>query len=119
MNNASLVGIGYTQTLRPGEEGPSITMTTTLIPIYISTLFVVFYGRNESDPLCPCGWEEYQCRWSQTRSWIGVGGIRRTLLPLQNTAGITYESDLNLSTVSGEMLQSSGNLLSSHYGHNS
>lgn len=45
--------------------------------------------------------------------------MRRTLLPLQNTAGITYESDLNLSMVSEEMPQSSGNLLSSHYGHNS
>lgn len=29
VNNASLVGIGYTQTLRPGEEGPSVTSTRT------------------------------------------------------------------------------------------
>lgn len=28
VNNASLVGIGYTQTLRPGKEGPPITLIT-------------------------------------------------------------------------------------------
>lgn len=28
VNNASLVGIGYTQTLRPGKEDPSLTLIT-------------------------------------------------------------------------------------------
>lgn len=32
VNNASLVGIGYTQTLRPGTEGPSLTLVTTEDP---------------------------------------------------------------------------------------
>lgn len=46
VNNASLVGIGYTQTLRPGKEDPSSLtswsqQTVLLIPVYFSTLFVL------------------------------------------------------------------------------
>lgn len=84
VNNASLVGIGYTQTLRPGKEDPSsitlITTDGTFNPSLFQYLIclIVFCARNESNPLCTCGWEEYQCRWPQTWSWIGIGGMRRT-----------------------------------------
>lgn len=84
VNNASLVGIGYTQTLRPGKEDPSLITLITTDGTFNPSLFqyliclIVFCARNESNPLCTCGWEEYQCRWPQTWSWIGIGGMRRT-----------------------------------------
>lgn len=48
----------------------------------------------------------------ELEAWGGNG-------PLQSTAGITADSDLNIITVSEEMKQSSENPLSSSYGHNS
>lgn len=44
VNNASLVGIGYTQTLRPGKEGSSsITLITTVRWYLLSPIFSLPY----------------------------------------------------------------------------
>lgn len=47
VNNASLVGIGYTQTLRPGKEGPSLTLVTIEDPfnhnLYLIHLWILSF----------------------------------------------------------------------------
>lgn len=47
VNNASLVGIGYTQTLRPGTEDPSLTLVTTENPfnhnLYLIKLWILSF----------------------------------------------------------------------------
>ncbi|XP_064886070.1 voltage-dependent anion-selective channel protein 1 isoform X2 [Columba livia] len=50
VNNSSLIGLGYTQTLKP--------------------------GKYQNDFVSFAGWQECQCRCSQTWSWIGISRIR-------------------------------------------
>uniref|UniRef100_A0A668T1L7 Non-selective voltage-gated ion channel VDAC2 n=1 Tax=Oreochromis aureus TaxID=47969 RepID=A0A668T1L7_OREAU len=54
VNNNSLVGVGYTQTLRPGE--------------------LLFY-RCETDPFWSGRRKEHQCRRPQAGSWLGTGSL--------------------------------------------
>lgn len=81
VNNSSLVGIGYTQTLRPGKTRiySNIQLNTLLNIIdfeFTRYIMLHFYIRYETHPLRTGGWEEYQCWWSQTGPGPGVGGMR-------------------------------------------
>lgn len=80
MNNASLVGIGYTQTLRPGKSHlrnswKHLQTQWTSHSLTVNK-YIFLYSRYEANPLCTGGWEEHQCWWSQTWSGPGVGGMR-------------------------------------------
>lgn len=96
VNNASLVGIGYTQTLRPGENHlqSNIQLLKTQWTAFSLTLhYKPVYFRYETNPLCAGGWEEYQCWWSQTGSGSGVGGMRGLLCHFIRRRAILAESD--------------------------
>ena len=81
MNNASLVGIGYTQTLRPGKcVCVCVCVGAILLGLVGSklllTIFVTFLSRYEANSVCAGGREEHPCRWSQARPGAGVGCMR-------------------------------------------
>ncbi len=101
VNNASLVGVGYTQTLRPGKCHLffyiQLKSNKCNEPLFQSLNTFVFF-RYEINSLCIGGWEEHQ-RWrSQTRSGPGVGGVR-PLCHFIRSLGISAESDPERSCV--------------------
>lgn len=78
INNACLVGVGYTQTLRPGWQTflckTVFSRNTAPVSLYTDTL----PRRREGHPLGPDRWEKRERRWTQSRHGFWAGGVKMT-----------------------------------------